>query len=156
MKNRLFFTCLALVALGLPLGCNLNGFLKPEISRFEWMVGNRMDTASGFFEYWKLQGDSALTGNGYKIAAGDTIFSETLTIKKDNGEWAYIVHFRNDESRFILKNNPGDSLVFDNPENEFPKRISYIRKKNGIIAASIENPGYPEKKNVFQFIPIKE
>lgn len=102
-----------------------------------------------------MKGDSVLVGNGYRIAAGDTIFSETLFLRKLNDKWAYIVNFRNNETRFILVNKPGDSLVFDNPENEFPKRITYVKKAKGVIEAGIENPGEAERITRFLFVPIK-
>lgn len=128
---------------------------KPEIDKFEWLTGNRVDSALLFFESWTMKGDSMLIGNGYQSDAGDTIFSETLTIEKYNGKWAYIVNSGEDVTRFILVNKPGDSLVFDNPENEFPKRITYIKKNKGLIAVSIENPGETEKITRFSFVPVK-
>lgn len=155
MRNSKLLTVIILSALLTGSGCSLPGSSSKEIVKFEWMTGSRADTVSGFYEYWSVQGDSALVGKGYRIAAGDTIFSEKLMITKYNGKWAYIVNFRNEETRFILVNKPGDSLVFDNPENAFPKRITYVKKVNGLIAASIDNPDEPGKITGYNFIPVK-
>ncbi|MCB9016645.1 MAG: hypothetical protein H6541_12690 [Lentimicrobiaceae bacterium] len=128
---------------------------KPEydISGFNWLIGSRLDTINGFFESWSIQGDSIFTGFGYSVATSDTIFRERLVIRKIHNKWNYCVNFRNELSNFVLINSPGDSLVFDNPGNDFPKRITYIRELNGKIAASVENPGEPDKTINYYFIP---
>lgn len=135
--------------------CSSQNKSENDISGFNWLIGSRLDTINGFFESWSIQGDSIFTGFGYSVATGDTIFRERLVIRKINNKWNYCVNFRNELSNFVLINSPGDSLVFDNPGNDYPKRITYIRKLNGEIAARIENPNEPDKTIHYFFIPKK-
>lgn len=126
-----------------------------ETTSFLWLDGKWVDEGNGFYESWTKSGDSMLTGYGYQLIEGDTIFGESLKIKMLSEKWAYIVNTEDEETIFYLINKPGDSIVFDNPENNFPKRITYVKESNGNISATIENPGNSENYTRFDFRPIK-
>ncbi|NTW24646.1 MAG: hypothetical protein HGA37_08105 [Lentimicrobium sp.] len=152
MKQLPFFLFFASIIIGLITGCSgLSNKTKP----FEWLAGKWVDEGNGFYESWTKSGDTMMIGYGYQLIEGDTIFGESLKIKKHGENWAYIVNTENVETIFYLVNKPGDSIVFDNPENSFPKRITYVKKSNGNISATIENPGNSENYTRFDFRPIK-
>jgi hypothetical protein len=150
--NTLLFICFSQILL---IGCSYPGIKENNTDSFKWLIGNRIDTTMGFYENWSGSGDSALNGNGYQVVDGDTIFEEMLSIKRAGDNWSYFVRYGTEETRFFLSNTPGDSLVFENPDNEFPKRITYIKKPGGAFTAIIENPGDPDKTTRFNFVMIK-
>lgn len=120
-----------------------------------WLTGQYADTSIQFFESWALMNDSILTGSGFQMEGGDTVFKEQLSIEKRDRQWQYIVKADSSETAFDLTNQPGDSLVFENRENEYPKRITYIRRANGGIDVTIDNPDETGKKQVFRFKNLK-
>lgn len=152
------FTALLIPILGVTLllsGCSLNKIKSDNLDQFSWLQGNRVDTSLGFFETWERSAIDTLHGNGYQIKNGDTIFGEMLSIEKSGNTWVYIVNFGSDKTIFRLINKPGDSIVFENPENQFPKRITYLNEGNGKITAIIENPGTADEITRFSFLPVK-
>jgi|GEM_PF-2133212 len=155
MKNSINTTICFITILIFIAGCSDSGSQKKDLERFNWLIGSWSDTTNGFFENWSLSGDSALTGNGLQIKEGDTIFEESLSVKIVDNNWSYVVRYGTEETHFTLANEPGDSLVFQNPDNEFPRRITYIKKPDGAFIAIIENPGEPDKTTIFNFILIK-
>jgi len=153
-KNYLRLLIFTLAFIILQSCTNKNNF-KQEFDKFSWMTGMWADSVSGFYESWTILNDSLLSGKGYQVAAGDTIFGEKISLTKCNGQWIYIVNFMENETRFILQNKPGDSLVFENSDNEFPQRITYVKKTNRFFIAFIENPGDSERIIHFNFLRIR-
>lgn len=134
------------------ISCNTR---KTEIVAMAWMQGSYKDTLQNFYEHWEISGDTMLKGAGYAESGKDTGFYEDLAIKKTGNIWFYVVTTGGRQTLFRLTNKPGDSLVFENNGNEFPKRITYLRKDQGKIMAIIENPGLPETQIKFNFTPQK-
>jgi len=153
MKSRYFaplFLFLFVVT-----SCNVQTQDNIDFSSLSWISGNYADTSKNFFEYWVISGDSQLKGQGYSVKGSDTTFMEELTIKKADGKWCYIVKMGSEETIFHLKGETSDSLVFENEENEFPKRIIYARMEDNKILASIDNPEDPKSRIDFNLIPQK-
>lgn len=153
MKSRSFAPLFLL--LFLVTSCNVQTQDNIEFSSLSWISGNYADTSRNFFEYWVISGDNQLKGQGYAVKGSDTTFMEELTIKKADGKRCYIVKTGREETIFHLKGETGDSLVFENEENEFPKRIIYARKEDNKILASIDNPNDPISRIDFNLIPQK-
>ncbi|MBW6492752.1 MAG: hypothetical protein K0B15_16330 [Lentimicrobium sp.] len=122
---------------------------------FAWFLGSYTDTVLNFHEKWEILGDTMLIGTGYSVNERDTGFYENLLMTKSDNFWYYIVMTGGQQTIFRLTNEPGDSLVFENSENQFPKRITYLRRDEGKILAIIENPGNPESQVTFSLIPQK-
>ncbi len=155
MKNLVNSLTLLIVISIFISGCSLPSGKDEGINKFSWLEGHWVDTSNGFYESWAKTENETMHGNGYQMAEGDTIFGESLKIEKSGKTWVYIVAFGDDKTVFRLSNTPGDSLVFENPDNEFPKRITYLNRGNGAITAIIENPGVPEKFTQFNFNAVK-
>jgi hypothetical protein len=151
MKSK--FKLLLLVLSLFILSCNESSFKTNEKFPLEWIAGDYTDSEKNFFESWKISGDSLLNGVGYSVNGADTGFRESLSIRKVDDVWNYIVFTGNTETRFIMANSSFDSLVFENTENEFPKRITYIKKPENSILAIVENPGNPQMKILFNLTP---
>lgn len=135
------------------LSCNESSFKTNEKFPLEWIAGDYTDSEKNFFESWQISGDSLLNGVGYSVNGADTGFHENLSIRKVDDVWNYIVFTGNTETRFTMVNSSFDSLVFENTVNEFPKRITYIKKPGNSILAIVENPGNPQMKILFNLTP---
>ncbi len=155
MKLKINLLVFILFLMFITTGCNNPEVEGNDQGLLKWLTGNRADTSLGFYEGWKTSGDTLLTGYGYQLVNKDTIFRESLSIRKTGATWNYIVRHGNEETSFRLINTPGDSLVFDNPGNEFPKRITYLNQPEGNIMVIIENPGDDNKITRFNFVPLK-
>lgn len=151
MWSRLHFLSFALLLF--IFSCNNSSFDKNKDFPLEWIAGDYTDSEKNFFESWKSSGDTALFGLGYSVTDSDTGFRENLSIRKIDNVWNYVVITANTETRFKMINSSLDSLVFENIENEFPKRITYIKKPSNSILAIVENPGNPQMKILFNLIP---
>ena len=135
--------------------CSDNSGNSQSITKFDWLLGSRLDSVNNFYEAWEKSGDSMLIGKGYQIENLDTIFGESISIKKNNSKWEYIVVFDTVKTVFMLTNSPGDSLVFENLSNDFPKRISYLKKNEGTIEVLLDNPGESDNMINFNFTLLK-
>lgn len=52
-----------------------------------------------------------------------------------------------------MANSSFDSLIFENTENEFPKRITFIKKPGNSFLTIFENPGNPQMRILFNLTP---
>ncbi len=133
--------------------CFVKDQTKQDFRSMEWLPGSYSDTALNFHEHWTAAGDTAFRGAGYIKGENDTVFKEVLSIRKEAGEWFYIVYAKDKQVHFKMDGKPGDSLLFVNLSNEFPKRIAYYRKPEGVIFVRIDNPGEEGRQMLFNFIP---
>ena len=90
-----------------------------------------MDTSDGtvFQEHWTRTNDSLLTGRGLVLSGGDTVFVEYLGIHTNADRAFYSARTPSQNGGasvdFKLTAAFGDSLVFEDPEHDFPQRITY-------------------------------
>lgn len=149
MKNK-FQTFIPAILI-LIAGCSQPSEKSTGIEDFAWLEGNWSDSLNSFYESWGKAQNGFISGYGYQLKGGDTVFGEKLRIEKIGRDWNYIVIFGEEKTAFKLVSLPGDSLVFENNGNEFPKRITYQNMHNGRFSAIIMNPGEPEKTVHFDF-----
>ncbi len=124
------------------------------VKELSWLQGewiNDADTPAITYETWKTVSDTLMTGEGYSIENGDTIFHEMIEIKVVNNIVCYIpsVDNQNDGKAvvFKLKNAKDGLFEFSNPQHDFPQTIVYEKAGNDSLLASIEgvNNGKPSK-----------
>ncbi len=131
----------------------------PEQLLGEW-YSPMEDGRTVFHEQWRRSGGGNLEGLGFVMSGNDTVFIEHLGILfTDSGTWysALIptqndgvpVHFRRTEDH--------DSLVFVNPEHDFPQRISYAPRGDGTWSVSVRGTEQGEGRvERFHFRPRSE
>lgn len=104
---------------------------KANFKKLEWLVGawNRTNVKPGKtgYEHWKKPSEFELRGKGVSMQGKDTTFVEMITILiKDNNIY-YVADVRENEKPVFFKlteiSNTG--FVCENPEHDFPKKISY-------------------------------
>jgi hypothetical protein len=92
------------------------------------------DTLFQFAETWVRTNDTLITGRGWGLAHGDTVFKEELRLiaRGDRVIYAARVPDQN-QGRWVefVSRPAGDPLVFENPAHDFPRRIAYIPEGRG-------------------------
>ena len=139
MKTQLLSGSILLSSIFLLSACSTNE--ETEINSLKWMLGKwQSSTEEGvLYEEWKKVNDSTYSGHAYAITPeGDTTFSETAEITKNNGAITYSVTV-NEESTtdFALVDNQ-ERAVFENVDHDFPQRIIYQKLAKDSLFARIE------------------
>lgn len=118
---------------------NLSAQTSEQMS---WVVGTwKISTGNGIIqEDWKIQDDSTLIGRSVFIRNGtDTIPQESIELSFRNGDWYYMptVAKQNDGKAIPFKVIfiKGTEFISENPEHDFPQRISYRRIKSQLFAS---------------------
>lgn len=116
----------------------------PATDSLSWLTGRwKLSNSKGItFEEWHVANDSTLMGRSYRIPdGGDTVLQETIELAFRGGRWYYIptaVGQNNDQPvSFPVIFLRGTEFIAENPDHDFPQRISY-RLVNGMLLASIE------------------
>lgn len=97
---------------------------------FSEFSGNWSTEAEGitFCEDWGALSDEGLIGIGYQIEGDDTLCNEKLSVYFSENEWIYeATVFEQNNCKpieFVLTDTLG-SFVFENPQHDFPKKITY-------------------------------
>jgi hypothetical protein len=108
-----------------------------------WIVDNWVnaegETVS--YEHWEKVNDSLYEGGSETIKNGDTVFSEKLKILKENDDIFYVADVKHNPAPvyFKLTYSGTNKAVFENPEHDFPRKITY-EIENGNLHAYIEGP----------------
>lgn len=117
----------------------------------DWLPGKwENKTAEGnLLEIWKKKNDSIYDGASYYIKGKDTLHFETIQLIQKGENLLYVSTIRgqnNDKPvTFIHISENEKQLVFENPKNDYPKKIVYslITKNNLGIEISGTQEGKP-------------
>ncbi len=107
---------------------------------FSWLIGSwqRTNEKEGrqTFEHWAKQSNSHYVGMGCTLKDGDTIWKEDIVLKEVGKNWHFEVTSQGEEQPtvFTLTDISETSFTSKNPENEFPKVISYAASATGLSA----------------------
>ena len=113
------------------------------------------NTPDGIFsEEWKIENDSVFTAKSFFIKENDTLFSETIRLEQKENNLFMIVTVPNQNEEkpvaFKLTSSTSDFLVFENPEHDFPKKITYKLVMKDSLYAEIsgngKSQGFPFKR----------
>jgi len=135
-------TALILILISILTSCQKSKEVS-KIVRKDWLLGkweNNSDTGN-LTETWDKLNDSIFNGAAYFIKGKDTLHFEKMQLLQKGEELVYISSIRgqnNDKAISLLHNieieNP---LVFENPKNDYPKKISYSLISNDSIVIQI-------------------
>ena len=142
----------------------LSGFSNPAIQKnkmepFSWIKGKwAMHTGRGTItESWKVTNDSTYSGESKMIKAnGEVKPLENIQLVYRNKEYFYIpiTAGQNEEKPVLFKltSFSKNGFVAENPDHDFPKRITYnLVNKDSIHAFIDDGPANPEKKLNFYY-----
>jgi hypothetical protein len=95
-------------------------------------------------------------GESYFININNTLFAEKVRLEQRKNDLFYIVSVPNQNEEqpvaFKLTSSTNDYLVFENPEHDFPKKITYKLVTKDSLYAEISGDG---KSQGFPFTKIK-
>jgi Domain of unknown function (DUF6265) len=112
-------------------------------------------------EQWLQKNKTEYLGKSWTSKGKDSTLNETLLLSYENGVIKYTstVVGENDGQAisFVLTKAENDMYVFENPQHDFPKRITYHFKSNNELIASIDNGKETgDNKIMFNYFRIPE
>lgn len=105
------------------------------IENLKWIEGVWLDSTAfsfrtpkvSFMEKWKCYPDS-ISGKGISIKENDTTITSALCIREVNGEIKYIARPAGEAMiPFSLIFMNDNEAIFENPVNDFPQKIRYLK-----------------------------
>ena len=128
----------------------------PEWLEGQWETG---DTLGFIAESWEIINDQYMAGEGLFVAEDGSNIIEVLNIFVKDGVLFYAAMVPNqnsgEEILFIETFYQNDSLVFENPAHDYPKKITYCKKQADLIEVYISG-GDDEEINMFSLKKIHE
>jgi len=122
-------------------------------ANLDWFVGHWCADRDGSFieEEWLTSRGDLLLGLSRTVKGAKTSSFEYLRIEWEDGVPSYIAHPQGAPAvPFKWIAGGSDWARFENPANDFPKRIEYRKTKNGLYA-EIAGPGEGGKELVIPF-----
>ncbi|MES2679501.1 MAG: DUF6265 family protein [Bacteroidota bacterium] len=129
-----------------------------KLQKLDWLVGKwENKTPEGYAaEIWEKENDSTFNGVSYFIAGKDTVSFEKISLLQSGLDLFYVPTVKGQNSgqpvTFQMTSQTDDLLVFENPEHDFPQKITYTRITNDSLLAEIS--GMIEGKPSTQQFPL--
>lgn len=106
-------------------------------SEFDWLVGCWTTADNSAREVWVADSDQSLIGFSVAIRDDKVAFYEIMSIKhSEDGSWIYTAHPSGQASASFLAVQFGEnSVVFSNPDHDYPQEIRYRREDSQLYAS---------------------
>lgn len=130
------------------------------IEQANWFLGSwqNMSKDGLFSEIWKYSNDSLYEGESYILKNNDTVFYESIDLEKHKNEWYYTVSVKGQNKEepvsFKLTSVSPNQIVFENPEHDFPTKITYLKISEDSIVASVS--GLIKGQEKIEEFPMKK
>jgi hypothetical protein len=91
------------------------------------------------YEQWARVSDSVWQGSSWTLYHTDTVFSEKLELKAEGKDIYYIPTVKENEGpvRFKMTKLEDRIVTFENPEHDFPQKITYEARGDTMLYAKI-------------------
>lgn len=111
------------------------------LNEIDWLIGaweNNSDKGN-LLEIWKKENDSVYSGQSFYIKAKDTLHFETIQLKQISDSLLYSSSVKGQDNDlaldFKLTSKTQNQFVFENPKNDYPKKIVYkLITKDSLVA----------------------
>lgn len=125
-----------------------------------WIAGDWQTLPSGgrqVDEHWSEPLGGTMMGNSRTVAGGRTVAFEYLRIEARADGIYYVAHpdARTPGTDFKLTTRAADQATFENPQHDFPKRITYKKNADGSLTASVDG-GEGTRGQSFPYQPMKK
>lgn len=114
---------------------------KNELIATDWLLGSWENISENgtMQENWEKTNDSLYEGASYYIKGKDTLNSEKIELLQKDDQILYIptVKGQNNDQPvvFLLTKKTAKQLVFENPNHDYPKKITYnLITKDSLVA----------------------
>lgn len=111
------------------------------LNEIDWLIGtweNNSDKGN-LLEIWKKENDSVYSGQSFYIKAKDTLHFESIQLKQISDSLLYSSSVKGQDNDlaldFKLTSKTQNQFVFENPKNDYPKKIVYkLITKDSLVA----------------------
>lgn len=108
------------------------------MKKLDWLIG-KWEGIQGqgiYHEEWDKISEGEITGTACTIRNGEISNIEKLKIYSNEDEVFYIAEVEHNANpvSFALTCSDATTLIFENPLHDFPKKITYEKKGNALIA----------------------
>ena len=114
-----------------------------DLEKLSWIIDRWVSTdgESTSYEHWEKVNETLFSGGSETMKNGDTVFAEKLKIELIEGSVYYVADVAHNPApvKFKLTFLTDTEAIFENPEHDFPQKISY-KYIEGNLNASIEGP----------------
>lgn len=128
---------------------------KPKLEQLNWLAGNWTGTMgrATLEENWLAPAGGAMLGVGRTIAGPRMVAFEFLRIVEKDGDIFYIAQPNGrPPTEFKLTAASESKAVFENPQHDHPKIITYEKDAQNNLTATIEGDERGQhKKQQFRF-----
>ena len=137
MKNTILILFLSYALVG---NGQTPGVVLADFKKLNWLEGtwHRTDTQSGISgnEHWEHTSDAEWNGWGVSMRGTDTVFVEKLKLVIRNGGIYYVADVPENKEPVYFKFTQltNDGFICENPQHDFPKKITYQRDGNKMTA----------------------
>jgi len=110
---------------------------RPAVTDAAWLAGCWTMTrgSRSVTEHWLPPDGGTMIGVSRTVSGGKTVEYEFLLIRQGPGGLEYVAKpSRQPEAVFTSTRVKPGELVFENPEHDFPTRITYRRQEGGLLA----------------------
>lgn len=112
------------------------------LNQLEWLLGKWQGQhgSGSYHEEWAKVNENKFEGKAYMIINDKTSSPEKLTLEFIGKEIDYIADVNHNPSpvHFRMTSETDNEFVFENPEHDFPQKITYIHPDNDTLIATIE------------------
>jgi len=157
MKARVFFVIIVVVVF-----CSWKIREENQLKKATWLIGTWENKTSrgSIYEAWNQINDKEFLGKSYALKERDTMTFESIRLVQEKGGLFYIPTVKNQNKglpvRFALTTISDTTLIFENPQHDFPQIISYTKVDNEHLIAKISGVKNGQtRKQVFPMQRIK-
>lgn len=148
----------------LSVSCGGNGEktgrnLVDALSQLKWLEGHWQNaTPEGTYsETWTTE-NGHLTGKSYFVNGTDTFSQEGLMLEQRGDEVYYVPTVKDQNNGkpvdFKLTGSQNNQWIFENPEHDFPQKISYtlvredslVAEISGLVKGEMRSEMFPMKR----------
>lgn len=135
--------------------CNDN---YSKLEKANWFIGDWENTSDegSFREIWTKKNDSIYSGLSIVVIEQDTVFYENMSLEQIKDSIFYNVSVKGQNKdqavSFYLTSSDDDKLVFENPNHDYPSKITYSKVSNDSIVAEIF--GLKDGKKITESFPM--
>ena len=126
------------------------------IDQARWLLGEWV-SKTGVHEQWQRQRETSFSGRSFFMNGKDTMVMETIQLEQRGNDLFYIPTVKNQNGGqpvpFKMTKISAGELVFENPDHDFPQKISYT--KVGMDSLHAEISGTINGKERSKLFPMR-
>ena len=134
---------------------------KDKIKAADWLIGNweNKNPYGVLTENWQKVNDSTFNAESYFIKGEDTLHFESMVLAQKGEKLTYIATVKGQNNgkpvAFPSTSETENKLTFENPQHDYPQKITYTKGTNNTLTAEISGK-LQGKLTTERFIMVKK